>query len=160
MVSEPGRVRDLAKASGKVAKTDGIDAQVLARYGGAVRPQVRALASAAAQELQALVRRRQQLVERVSVAGNRRSSAGSERVHAPIDRHLAGWHAGIKNLDEQRQAHLNQLQQWQQRQGILRSVPGVGVVTASTLVARLPELGHEMLPTVIRRRNFSGNSLA
>lgn len=141
VLSNPRRVRDFAKAIGKLAKTDRIDAQVLARYGEAVRPEVRALASAAAQELQALVLRRQQLVEMVSAERNRRSSARSERAQAQIDRHLEWLHEEIKNLDEPIQAQLNQSQQWQQQQGILQSVPGVGVVTASTLVALLPELG-------------------
>jgi len=88
VVSNPRRVRDFAKALGKLAKTDRIDAQVLARYGEAVQPDVRALASEAAKALQELVRRRQPLVEMVSAERNRRSIARSERAKAQIDRHI------------------------------------------------------------------------
>lgn len=141
VVSNPRRVRDFAKAIGKLAKTDRIDAQVLARYGEAVRPEVRALASEAAQELQDLVMRRQQVVEMVSAERNRRSSARSERARAQIDHHIAWLKEEIKSLDEQIQTQLNQSQQWQRQQALLQSVPGVGVVSASTLIALLPELG-------------------
>lgn len=141
VVSNPRRVRDFAKALGKLAKTDQIDAQVLARYGEAVRPEVRALASEVAKELQDLVVRRQQLVEMVSAERNRKSSARSERSKAQIERHIEWLKEEVKALDEQIQAQVNQSQQWQQQQAILQSVPGVGVVTASTLIALLPELG-------------------
>ncbi|UZQ55384.1 transposase [Trichothermofontia sichuanensis B231] len=102
---------------------------------------MRALASAAAQELQALVLRRQQWVERVSAERHRSSRARSERAQAQINRHLEWLHEEINNLHEEMQAQLKQSQQWQQQPEILPSVPGVGVVTASTLVALLPELG-------------------
>lgn len=141
VVSNPRRVRDFAKAIGKLAKTDRIDAQVLARYGEAVRPEVRALASEAAKELQDLVMRRQQLVERVSAERNRRSSARSQRARAQVERHIEWLQEEVKSLDEQIQTQLNQSQQWQRQQALLQSVPGVGVVTASTLIALLPELG-------------------
>ena len=141
VVSNPRRVRDFAKALGKLAKTDRIDAQVLARYGEAVRPEVRALASETAQELQALVLRRQQLVEMVSAERNRKSSARSGRSKAQIDRHIQWLQEEVKSLDEQIQAQMNQSQPWQQQQAILQSVPGVGGVTSSTLIALLPELG-------------------
>lgn len=141
VVSNPRRVRDFAKAMGKLAKTDQIDAQVLARYGEAVRPEVRAFASEAAKALQDLVLRRQQLVEMVSAERNRKSIARSEASKAQIDRHIEWLKEEVKALDEQIQTQMNQSQQWQQQQAILQSVPGVGVVTASTLIALLPELG-------------------
>lgn len=141
VVTNPRRVRDFAKALGKLAKTDRIDAQVLARYGQAVRPEVRTLASEVAKELQELVTRRQQLVEMVSAERNRNSSARTPRSQAQIARHIEWLQEEIKSLDAQIQAQLNQSQQWQQQQAILQSVPGVGVVTASTLIALLPELG-------------------
>lgn len=141
VVSNPRRVRDFAKALGKLAKTDRIDAEVLARYGEAVKPEVRALASEAAKELQELVTRRQQLVEMLSGERNRRSSARSERAKAQIERHIEWLKEEVKALDEQIQAQLNQSLHWQQQQVILQSVPGVGRVTASSLIALLPELG-------------------
>lgn len=142
VVSNPRRVRDFAKALGKLAKTDQIDAQVLARYGEAVRPEVRAFATEIAQALQELVTRRQQLVEMVSAERNRKSAARTERAKAQIERHIEWLNQEVNALDEQIQAQMNQSQQWQVQQAILRSVPGVGVVTASTLIALLPELGH------------------
>lgn len=141
VVSNPRRVRDFAKALGKLAKTDRIDAAVLARYGAAVQPEVRALASEAAQELQALVNRRQQLVEMLSAERNRHSSERTPKAKAQIERHIEWLKQEVKALDEQIQAQLNQSVQWQQQQAILQSVPGVGAVTASTLIALLPELG-------------------
>lgn len=141
VVTNPRQIRDFAKAIGKLAKTDGIDAKVLARYGQAVRPQVRALASQAARELQELVMRRQQLVEMLSAERNRKSSAKSSSAKAQIDRHIEWLNEEVKSLDEQIQAQLNQSQQWLQQQTLLQSVPGVGTVTASTLIALLPELG-------------------
>ena len=141
VVVNPRQVRDFAKAIGKLAKTDRIDAKVLARYGQAVRPPVRSLASQAARELQELVTRRQQLVEMISAERNRRGSCHSSSARAQIDRHIEWLNEEVKQLDEQIQAQLNQSQQWQQQQQILQSVPGVGKVTASTLIALLPELG-------------------
>lgn len=142
VVSNPRRVRDFARALGKLAKTDRIDAMVLARYAQAVQPEVRALASEATRELQELVRRRQQLVELLSAERNRRSSAQSQRTKEQIERHIQWLREEIKTLDEQIQAQLNQSRQWQHQQMVLQSVPGVGVVTASTLIALLPKLGY------------------
>lgn len=141
VVSNPRRVRDFARALGKLAKTDAIDAQVLARFGEAVQPQVRALASEMAQQLQDLVVRRQQLVEMKSAERNRKSSARSAKSREQIERHIDWLGEEIKRLDEQIQAQLNQSQQWQEQQQLLESVPGVGAVTSSTLIGLLPELG-------------------
>jgi transposase len=141
VVTNPRPVRDFAKAIGKLAKTDRIDAQVLARFAQAVQPEVRPLACEAAQELQALVTRRQQLVEMLSAERNRQSLARPGRSQEHLKRHIEWLHKEIKALDQEIQAQLNQSQQWQEQQAILESVPGVGVVTASTLIALLPELG-------------------
>ena len=141
VVTNPRRVRDFAKAIGKLAKTDRIDAKVLALYGQAVRPEVRSLASESARDLQELVLRRQQVTEMVSAERNRRSSARSERARTQIDRHIDWLKEELKQLDVQIQAQLESSQQWQQQQALLQSVPGVGAVTSRTLIALLPELG-------------------
>ena len=138
VVTNPRRVRDLAKAISQLAKTDRIAAQVLARFGELVRPEVRALATESAQALQELVTRRQQLVELVSAERNRRSSSRTAPGRETIDRWLR---EEIKGLDEQIQAQLQQSQIWQAQQALLQSVPSVGVVSTSTLIALLPELG-------------------
>lgn len=141
VVINPRQIRNFAKAIGKLAKTDSIDAAVLARYGQAVQPEVRAFALQAARELQELVMRRQQLVEMLSAERNRKSAARTPGAKAQIERHIEWLNEEVRRLDEQIQAQLNQSQQWQQQQTILQSVPGVGVVTAGTLIALLPELG-------------------
>jgi transposase len=141
VVVNPRRVREFAKAIGKLAKTDQIDAQVLARFGQAVRPEVRPLATEPLRELQELVSRRQQVMEMMSAERNRHSAARSVSARAQIERHIEWLQQEVKRLDEQIDQQMQQSEQWQQQQAILRSLPGVGVVTASTLIALLPELG-------------------
>lgn len=104
VVSNPRRVRDFAKALGKLAKTDRIDEAVLARYAEAVKPEVRALASEAAKDLQELVSRRAQLVEMLSAERNRTSAARTQRAKAQIERHIEWLEQEVKALDEQIQA--------------------------------------------------------
>jgi transposase len=137
----PKRVRDFAKATGKLAKTDKLDAAALAHFAEAIRPEVRELASQAAQLLQELITRRQQLVEILSAERNRLSSARTTQARAHIETHIDWLSDRIKELDQQIQAHLHESAQWQRQIELLQSVPGVGKVTASTLVAMLPELG-------------------
>jgi transposase len=141
VVVNPKRVRDFAKATGKLAKTDKLDAQTLAHFAEAIRPEVRAMASEAAQALQDLVSRRQQLVEMLSAEQNRRSGARGHTSRADIDSHIEWLQERIKALDSDIQAQLEQSQQWQKQVDLLQTVPGVGKVTASTLIALLPELG-------------------
>jgi transposase len=137
----PKRVRDFAKATGKLAKTDKLDAAVLAHFAEAVRPEVRELATQAAQVLQELITRRQQLVEILSAERNRLSAARTTQARAYIETHIDWLSDRVKELDQQIQAHLQESAQWQRQVQLLQSVPGVGKVTASTLVAMLPELG-------------------
>jgi transposase len=137
----PKRVRDFAKATGKLAKTDKLDAAVLAHFAEAVQPEVRELATQAAQLLQELITRRQQLVEILSAEPNRLSGARTTPARANLETHIDWLSDRIKELDQQIHAHLHESAQWQRQIQLLQSVPGVGKVTASTLVAMLPELG-------------------
>lgn len=108
----PKRVRDFAKATGKLAKTDKLDAAVLAHFAEAVRPEVRELATQAAQVLQELITRRQQLVEILSAERNRLSAARTTQARAYIETHIDWLSDRIKELDQQIQAHLQESAQW------------------------------------------------
>jgi transposase len=134
------QVREFAKATGRFAKTDRLDAEVLARFGEALRPVPRALKGEQAEELEALVSRRRQLVEMLGAEKNRRRLA-RKRVRADIDAHIRFLKARLKDTDASLKALIEQSPLWRTQEELLRSVPGVGPVLASTLLASLPELG-------------------
>lgn len=140
VVVNPRQVRDFARATGRMAKTDTIDAEVLAHFADAIRPEVRAMASEASQHLQDLVTRRQQLVEMMSAEKARQRSArvrAGQSIEQPID-----WlKQQIQALDTQIEQLIAQSDQWQRTREILTSVPGIGAVTTGILLASLPELG-------------------
>src|SRR5918911_5543302 len=136
----PRQVRDFAKALGKLAKTDAIDAQVLAHFAEAVRPAVRPLPDAATQALAALVTRRRQLVEMLVAEENRRRSA-PVAIRADIQAHIALLRKRLKDLDTELGQALRASPLWREREDVLRSVPGIGPTVTATLLAELPELG-------------------
>lgn len=140
-VINPKRARDFSKASGRLAKTDRIDAEMLAHFGEALRPLPKPLAAEAQTALSDLVHRRQQVVEMLNDERRRRHSARNRTAQADIDSHIEWLKQRLKTLDTE----IDQLRQanadWQQRYERLTSVPGVGRVVATTLLALLPELG-------------------
>lgn len=140
VVVNPRQVRDFAKATGQLAKTDTIDAMVLARFAEAVRPAVRPLPDAALLELQALIGRRRQLTEMI-VAERNRLSAASKTVTKRIDAHIRWLEAELGRADKDLDQSIRQSPVWQENEDLLRSVPGIGPVISRTLVAELPELG-------------------
>lgn len=140
-VVNPRQARDFAKATGRLAKTDALDAQSLALFAQAVRPPVRTLPDEKCLELQEMVARRRQLVQARTAESNRLQQAHAPRVRRSIQ-------AVIRFLDEQLDELEKQLQQaiegspaWQAKADLLKTVPGVGDQTARTLIAQLPELG-------------------
>ncbi len=139
-VVNPRQVRDFARATGQLAKTDALDAQVLVRFGEAVKPQVRALRDAQAQALEALVNRRRQLVEMLTAEKNRRSNS-PKVIHKSIDEHIRWLEKRLCGLDEELAGLVRETPIWRERDELLRSVPGVGKVLSTTLLAHLPELG-------------------
>lgn len=139
-VVNPRQVRDFARATGKLAKTDALDARVLAHFAAAVRPPVRPLPDEACRELQALVTRRQQLVEMVTAEKNRLRQA-ARRVRPQIEAHVQWLQARLEELDKNLVEFLRASPLWRAKEDLLRSVPGVGPVLSSTLLAGLPELG-------------------
>jgi transposase len=140
-VVNPRQVRDFGRSTGRLAKTDRLDARVLAHFAEAVRPEPRPLPDAQAQELRAVLGRRHQLVEMLTAEQNRRSSA-PPRVHAQIDEHLKWLRTQIRQLDGDLRELIRHTPVWREQDDLLRSVPGVGFVLATTLLAELPELGH------------------
>lgn len=140
-VVNPRRARDFAKATGQLAKTDALDAAVLARFARAIRPEARPAPGPADAELKALVGRRRELVA-VEVAERQRlARAGAGAVHASIEAHLTWLRGQLADLERQIAAAIAADPEWAGRADLLRSVPGVGPVVAATLVAELPELG-------------------
>jgi transposase len=140
VVVNPRQVRAFARATGRLAKTDALDAQVLAHFAEAVRPQPRPLPDEQTRLLKALVRRRRQLVEMLTAERNRLRTA-PEALHSRIEEHIAWLEEELRELDGDLGAQLRQSPLWQEKEQRLRSVPGVGPVLAATLLAELPELG-------------------
>jgi transposase len=139
-VVNPTRVRRFAAALGILAKTDKIDAKVIAHFASVARPAVNGQQTPLEEQLAAYVERRRQLLVELSAEKNRLSTC-PECVRDGIDEHIT-WLAGqIESLETDIQKRISQQPDWQARAGIIDSVPGVGPVTASTMVAELPELG-------------------
>jgi transposase len=139
-VVNPRQVREFARGSGQRAKTDRLDARVLARFGEHVRPPCRPLPDAATQELARLVTRRRQLVEMLTAERNRRQGPAAPLADS-LDEHIAWLQARISDLDRTLATLLRESPVWQADAALLQSVPGVGPVLTATLLAELPELG-------------------
>ena len=139
-VVNPRQVREFARCLGRLAKTDRLDAQVLARYGEAIGPEPRPRADAATQEVQAVLARRRQLRELLAAEKNRLQQA-PERTRPSIRRHLEFLEAGLADLDRELDAAIRAAPAWREADALLRSVKGIGPVTAATLILELPELG-------------------
>lgn len=139
-VVNPRQARDFAKATGRLSKTDALDAQVLARLGQTLRPPVRALKNEETQELEALLTRRRQIVEMLTMEKNRLPSAG-QRVRKDITAHIAWLTKRLKDVDGDLQSAIAASDFWRIKDDIIRSLPGAGKVLSTTLLASLPELG-------------------
>jgi transposase len=149
VVVNPRQVRDFAKAIGVLAKTDLVDAQVLARFAQAVRPPLRALPSADTAELAAVLARRRQIVEMISAESNRLAGAHA-RVAKDIRQHIVWLRKRLRDTDEDLGQRIRRSALWRHKSDLLTSVPGVGAVTTTTMLAQLPELG------ALNRRAISG----
>lgn len=139
-VVNPRQVRDFAKATGRLAKTDAIDAQVLAHFGEAVKPQPRPVPGEEARRLAALVARRRQVVEMLTMERNRRQTAATA-VRGSVEEHIRWLERQLQDLDNDLTKAIGSSDLWRARDDILRSTPGVGSVSSVTLLASLPELG-------------------
>jgi transposase len=139
-VINPKRARDFAKASGRLAKTDRIDAEGLAHFGEALRPLPKPLAAEAQQALSDLVSRRTQVVEMINGERRRLHSVRNRSAKADIEAHLEWLEQRLKGLDSEIDQLRKGSESWQSQYELLTSVPGVGRVVATTLLAALPEL--------------------
>lgn len=141
VVVNPRQVRDFAKALGQLAKTDRLDARVLAHFAAAIKPPLRSLKSKDEQELDALNGRRGQLIEILTDEKNRRASAATDSVRDQIKEHIDWLEKRIVELDQQLKALVQSSAPWQAKDQILQSVPGIGPVVSFSMIADLPELG-------------------
>ena len=140
VVVNPRRIRDFARATGTLAKTDALDAAVLAHFAEAVRPPVRALREAKAQVLNSLAGRRHQMLTMLVSEKNRLGTA-SVAVRPRIEARISWLKQELEDLDKDLRQTLRQSPIWREKHDLLRSVPGVGERLSLTLPAHLPELG-------------------
>jgi transposase len=138
----PRQVRDFAKAIGRLAKTDAVDASVMALFAERIRPEVRPLPDAQTQELEALVVRRRQVVDMITAEKNRLgASPPSKLVRTAIGRTIKWLEKQLEEIDTDIDKAVKGSPAWREKDELLRSVPGVGKVLSRTLLSLVPELG-------------------
>jgi len=140
VVVNPRQVRDFAKAAGKLAKTDALDAQTLAHFAEVMRPEPRPLPNEQTQTLAAILTRRRQLVEMLTAEKNRLASARTA-VRKSLRAHIAWLERELAHTDRDLAHAIRESPVWREKEELLRSTPGVGPVMTTTLLANLPELG-------------------
>lgn len=140
VVVNPRQVRDFAKSLGRLAKTDVIDARVLALFGERVRPVIRSLKDEQTRALEGLLARRRQLLEMIVAEQNRLIHARGE-VHQSIEQTIAFLRKQLKCLDQDLDGAIQASPLWRKKEALYRGVPGVGPQMTATLLACLPELG-------------------
>jgi transposase len=142
VVVNPRQIRDFARATGQLAKTDALDAKVIARFAEQVRPEPRPVPDAQARALGELVARRRQIIEMMTAERNRRSQLTNRRLLKGVERLLAALQKELSELEREIGEGIRGTPAWRERDELLRSVPGIGDVVARTLIADLPELGY------------------
>ena len=140
VVVNPRQVRDFAKATGQLAKTDSIDAGVLAHFAEVIRPELRPLPDAVTLELRALTSRRRHLLEMIA-AENNRLEMTSKAVRKSINAHVGYLEQALERINQELDRAIEQSPIWKENEDLLRSAKGIGPVTSRTLLAELPELG-------------------
>lgn len=140
VVVNPRQVRDFAKATGQLAKTDSIDAGVLAHFAEVIRPELRPLPDAVTLELRALTSRRRQFLEMIA-AENNRLEMTSKAVRKSINAHVGYLEQALERINQELDRAIEQSPIWKENEDLLRSAKGIGPVTSRTLLAELPELG-------------------
>ena len=141
VVANPRQVRDFARSMGILAKTDRVDARVLALFAERNRPEIRPLANEETRTLKALVARRKQVIEMLTMERNRLPRATPE-VRSHIEAHICWLKQQLDDFDDTLKSTIQRSPVWRERDNLLRSVPGVGPALASILLSDLPELGH------------------
>lgn len=140
-IVNPRQVRDFARAMGRLAKTDRIDAEVLALFGDRIRPEPRSLPDSSHRALEAVITRRRQLLEMLTAERNRLDHARDRDISKQIQRHVKWLQQELKSIDSDLDDTIRRSPLWRAKDDLLRSVPGVGPVTSFTLIAEFPQLG-------------------
>ena len=140
VVINPRQVRDVARATGQLAKTDRLDAQILARFAEAIRPPIRPVPDEQTQALVALVARRRQLIEMLTAEKNRLRLT-ARPLQQRVQAHIIWLETELAHMNTDLTTTMRQSSVWREKEEIVRSVPGVGPVLTTTLCANLPELG-------------------
>jgi transposase len=141
-VVNPRQIRDYARATGQLAKTDRLDARIIALFAATVRPPVRPLPDAQAQQLGEVTARRRQLIDMLGAEVNRRRLLRDERLRERLNAHIAWLEQAVREVDDDLRRLVRASALWRETDDLLRSAPGIGPVTSCTLIAELPELGH------------------
>lgn len=139
-VVNPRQVREFARATGRLAKTDALDARILAQFAEALRPTPRMLPDEATQALSAILTRRRQLIEMLTAEKNRLSSARSS-LRKRIEAHIDWLTSELRRVDADLDTAIRQSPVWREQDDLLQSIPGVGPGLSRTVLAELPELG-------------------
>jgi transposase len=140
-VVNPRQVRDFARATGKLAKTDTLDAAAIAHFAEAVRPEPRPVPDAQARALAELVARRRQIIEMMTAERNRRRQLTSQRLIKSVERLLDALQRELSDIEAELDDTIRGTPAWREAEDLLTSVPGVGNSVARVLLAELPELG-------------------
>ena len=140
VVANPRQVRQFARATGQLAKTDLLDARMLALFGERIRPEVRPIPDDAARLLDALLTRRRQITAMIVAEGNRAGFA-PKPLQKSIEKHIAWLKRELEKIDDEMRGTIQSSPVWRAKEALYRTVPGIGPVIALTLLAELPELG-------------------
>lgn len=141
IISQPLQVRRYAEASGQLAKTDAIDARLIAEFAAVIKPEVRVHRTRGLIKIQDLLSRRRQLMELVTMEKNRHQIMPGF-LKADIQRHITYLQRQVEKLDRQLDALVEEEQSWQAKRAVMLSMPGIGSVVVNTLLGDMPELGH------------------
>lgn len=140
VVCNPRQIRDFAKATGKLAKTDKIDAEVIAHFADAIRPEIRPLKDEQTQSLTELLTRRSQLVDMLTAEKNRFKQA-STTVKKNIQRHIKWLEKHLEDVENSLEKLIKETPVWREKDKLIQSIPGVGPIMSLALLTCLPELG-------------------
>jgi len=140
VVVNPRQIRDFAKATGRLAKTDTIDAHTIAKFGETVRPEIREIKNPEGQELAALNARRSQVIQMITAEKNRLATA-TKWTREDIKKHIAWLKESLDDVNDEIDKSIRNSPVWREKDDLLQSVPGIGPVASATLLSQLPELG-------------------
>jgi transposase len=160
VIANPRQARDFAKSTGRLAKTDAIDARGLAMFAERVRPQVRELASEEARALGAVVSRRRQIIDMITAEKNRLGFA-LKPVQNGIEKHIRWLERQLTDVDSDLDSMIRSSPIWAEKRDLLQTVPGVGPNLSRVLIAELPELGqltHKQIASLVGVAPFSRDS--